>query len=104
MSSTNGSSQFIRLSDGTRALYDAYDYSLHRPKTDQMTSGVFYHNLGKWFSSAFTYNMYLYVNSMAPYDNPTFRASTRANMETTGERYCPMDLIRERKMKYKIYD
>ena len=26
---THGSSQFVRLPNGQRALYDAYDYSLH---------------------------------------------------------------------------
>ena len=49
MSNYSGTSQYIRLPDGGRALYDAYDYSLHHPNTDQMTSGMYSHKYGKWF-------------------------------------------------------
>ena len=41
MSQVHGSSQFIRLANGQRALYDAYDYTLHHVDTNQLTSGLF---------------------------------------------------------------
>lgn len=99
---TNGSSQFVRLPNGQRALYDAYDYSLHHPNTDQTTSGFLSHNLGKWFSSAFHYYMYMYENSLGPYADPNYRSQVKDNMETTAERCCPKDVIQQRKQMCRI--
>ena len=99
---TNGSTQFIRLPNGQRALYDAYDYSLHHPSTDQTTSGFFSHNLGKWFSSAFHYYMYMYENSLGPYADPNYRSQVKDNMENTAERCCPKEVIEQRKQMFRI--
>ncbi len=99
---TNGSTQFIRLPNGQRALYDAYDYSLHHPNTDQTTSGFFSYKLGLWFSSPFNYYMHMYENSLGPYEDPNYRSQVKDNMETTAQRCCPRDVIESRRQKYHI--
>ena len=100
---TSGSNQFVRLYDGSRALYDAYDYSLHHPSTDQTTSGIFSYKYNMWFSSAFNYYMYMYENSLGPYEDPNYRAQARENMEATAARCCPKNVITDRMKRYNIY-
>lgn len=100
MVTTNGSSQFLRLPDGSRALFCAYDYSLHHPNTDQMTSGVYSYRFGKWFSSTFNYNMYMFKNNLGPYEDPKYRSEMKVHLEETERRCCDPALIEFRKDKY----
>ena len=101
---TTGTTQFVRMPNGQRALYDAYDYSLHHPGTDQTTSGMLSYSLGKWFSSAFNYYMYMYENSLGPYADPHYRSQAKENMESTAERCCPREVIEDRKYRCRIRD
>lgn len=103
MSTFSASNQFIRLSYGKRALYDAYDFSLHHPDTNQFASGIFSQSDEKWFSSGFTYHMYMYDNNLGPYADPRYRSQVKETMEKTAERCCPKDMINFRKEKYHIY-
>ena len=104
MSQVHGSPQFIRLSNGQRALYDAYDYTLHRIDTNQLTSGLFSHEHGKWFSNVFNYHMFLYDNNFGPFKNPKYRSQMEKTMEETSKRCCNKQDIKNRKLKYKISD
>jgi hypothetical protein len=100
---TGSSNQFVRLPNGTRALYDAYDYSLHHYLTDQSTSGVFSYKYNMWFSCSFNYHMYMYENSLGPYEDPNYRSQMKEVMETTADRCCPKDLIEMRQIEYNIH-
>ena len=100
---TSGSNQIIRVSGGKRALYDAYDYSLHHPQTDQMTSGIYSHEHGKWFSCAFNYHMYMYEHGFGPYGDPRYRSQAKETMEATAARCCPKEMIETRRSQYNIH-
>lgn len=97
-----GASQYIRLKDGSRALYCAGDYSLYHPSTDQLSQGVFSYELGKWFSSVFNYQMYLYDNMLSPYDNPQMRNQHFDTFEKMRQKHQSREMIQARKDKYRF--
>jgi hypothetical protein len=101
MTTTNGFSQYI-FHDGHRALYDAYDCSLHHSNTDQTTSGILSHELEMWFSSVFNYQMYMYEHNLGPFSDPKYRSQMKDTMESTANRCCPKDIIDNRMYKYNI--